>query len=190
MSRSETTTVPPRVNGLDLAALMDVVEAVKQDPKSGLAEFKVKNTWRGQTRSEARVESYRLGGEEIAREFTFPVDEPSELLGTNTAPNPQELLMAALNACMLVGYVANAALMGVRLDRVEIESSGVIDLRGFLGLSEDVNPGYDRIRYVVRVSGDGTPEQLSEIHDIVRRTSPNYMNLTRPVVLDAELVVE
>jgi len=190
MTPSETTSVPTRVNGLDLTALMEVVEAVKQDPRHGMASFKVTNTWRGQTRSEARIESYRLGGEEIARPFSFPVDEPLELLGSNTAPNPQELLMAALNACVLVGYVANAALMGVRLESVEVESSGELDLRGFLGLSEDVNPGYDSIHYVVRVRGDGTPEQMREIHEIVKRTSPNYMNLSRPVRLDAELVID
>lgn len=189
MSRSHTPSAPPRVNGLDLAALTDVVQAVEQDPKNALACFTVKNTWRGQARSEARVESYRLGGQEIPRPFTFPVDEPLELLGTNTAPNPQELLMAALNACVLFGYVANAAVMGVTLEDVEVESSGEIDLRGFLGLSEDVNPGYDRIHTVVRVRGDGTPEQMREIHETVRRTSPNVANLARAVPIESELVV-
>jgi len=189
MSQSDTQT-DHRVNGLDLAALGEVVEAVQQDPKNGLVAFKVTNSWKGQTRSEARVESYTLGGQEIRRPFTFQVDEPLELLGTNSAPNPQELLLSALNACMLVGYVANAALKGITLEKIEIESTGEVDLRGFLGLREEVNPGCDKLDYVIRVSGDGTPEQFREIHEIVQKTSPNFANLTRSVQLDATLVLE
>jgi len=191
MSNENTNSATvSRVNGLDLAALGEVVEAIQQDPKNGLAAFKVTNTWKGQTRSEASIRSFTLGGQEIARPFTFPVDEPAELLGTNTAPNPQELLMSALNACMVVGYAANAALKGITLDKLEIESTAQVDLRGFLGLSDEVNPGCDRMEYVVRIRGNGTPEQFREIHEIVQKTSPNYANLVRPVRLDATLVVE
>ena len=51
-------------------------------------------------------------------------------------------------------------------------------------------PGYEVIRYVVRIKGNGTPEQFQEIHETVMKTSPNYFNITRPVRLDARLMVE
>ena len=38
-------------------------------------------------------------GVEIPREFSIVADEPFELLGTKSAPNPLELLMAAFDAC-------------------------------------------------------------------------------------------
>jgi uncharacterized OsmC-like protein len=126
----------------------------------------------------------------VHRHFTIDADEPFELLGRNTAPNPQELLMTALNACITVGYVAGAAMKGIALEKVEIETSGALDLRGFLGIDATVRPGYEAIRYVVRLKGDGTPEQFQEIHEAVMRTSPNYFNVARPVRIDAELVVE
>ena len=187
---THTDTKAARVNGLDLVALGEVVEAVQQDPKNGIVAFKVTNAWQGQARSEARVTSYHLGGQEIVRPFTFAVDEPLELLGTNTAPNPQELLMASLNACVLFGYVANAAIRGIRLEKLEVETSGEVDLRGFLGLSDTVNPGNERLETVVRIRGNGTPEQFEEIRQAVQRTSPNYANVTRPVPVDTTLVVE
>jgi uncharacterized OsmC-like protein len=118
------------------------------------------------------------------------VDEPLELLGENTAPNPQELLMAALNACIMVGYVAAAAVNGIALKNIEIETSGQLDLRGFLGVDPSVKPGYESIRYVVRIKGDGTPEQFKEIHANVMKTSPNYFNISQPVRLEGELVLE
>lgn len=182
-------TEKPRVNGLDLAALDDTVAAVSADPSKGVAEFRVKTTWKGQTRSESVVEGYALGGERIERHFRIAADEPFELLGTNGAPNPQELLMSAVNACMMVGYVANAAIRGVTLDRLEIETHGELDLRGFLGLSDDVPPGYRRIDYAVRISGDGTPEQYEEMHQAVMKTSPNYFNMASPIAMNGRLEI-
>jgi uncharacterized OsmC-like protein len=184
------TTEPRRVNGLDVDALAQVIEDVGKDPAKGMVRFRVTSGWRGQTRSEATVESFMIGGEEVKRRFVMPVDEPFELLGENTAPNPQEMLMAALNACVMVGYVAGAAVRGIRLEKVEIETTGALDLRGFLGIADDVVPGYESIQYTVRIKGDGTPEQFREIHDTVIKTSPNYFNISKPVRIDADLVVE
>jgi uncharacterized OsmC-like protein len=178
-----------RTNGMDLESLGRLVEEIKSDKTKGFASFHVTSTWKGQTRSEARVQSIVLNGQEIPRQFSIVADEPSELLGQNTAPNPQELLMAAFNACIMVGYVATAAVMGVTLEKVEIETQGELDLRGFLGLDPNVKPGYDSIRYVVRMKGDGTAEQFAAIHENVRKTSPNYFNIAAPIDIKSEVVV-
>ena len=72
----------------------------------------------------------------------------------------------------------------------EIDTEGELDLQGFLGIDPSIRPGYDEIRYTVRIKGDGTPEQFREIHETVMRTSPNRFNLANPIRLTAELVVE
>ncbi|MGE0667094.1 MAG: OsmC family protein [Sphingomonadales bacterium] len=177
------------INGIDVDALGGVVAEVTRDPAKGIVAFNVKSAWKGQTLSESVVESYSIGGQTVPRRFAMRVDEPLELLGTNTAPNPQEMLMAALNACMMVGYAAGASVHGLRLDSVEIETDGQLDLRGFLGIDPDVPAGYETIRYTVRIKGDGTPEQFQAIHETVMKTSPNYFNLSRPIRMDAVLEV-
>lgn len=184
-----TTVVGNRVNGLDLDALQGIVQAVQKNPTEAQVGFRVKTNWLGQTRSESSVESYTLGGREIARRFQVVIDEPAELLGTNSAPNPQETLMAALNACMMVGYVAGAATRGITLERVEIETTGKLDLRGFLGLDDKVIPGYEKLSYTVRIKGDGTAEQFREIHETVMKTSPNYFNISKPIPMESKLEV-
>jgi uncharacterized OsmC-like protein len=178
-----------RVNDIDLAALGDVVEAIGADPAKAIVGFNVTTRWLGQTRSESAVDSYVIGGERVERSFRIVADEPEELLGTNSAPNPQELLMSAVNACMTVGYVAGAALRGIELESLEIVTRGELDLRGFLGLSDAVPPGYRHIDYDVRIKGNGTPEQFAEIHETVMATSPNYFNMSRPVKMNGRLVV-
>jgi uncharacterized OsmC-like protein len=179
-----------RVNGLDLNALGQVVEAVQADPSQAKVAFNVTTRWAGQTRSETLVEGYSIGSQRVPRSHKIIADEPYELLGDDTAPNPQELLMAAFNACITVGYVAGAALHGVTLESLEIRTRGELDLRGFLGLSEAVPAGYEEIEYEVRIKGDGTPEQFAAIHQNVLKTSPNYFNICRPVRVNATLSVE
>jgi uncharacterized OsmC-like protein len=177
------------VNGLDLAALGEVVDAIEKDAGLAKCAFEVTTRWQGQTRSETTVEGFTLGGERIARSHTIVADEPCQLLGSDGAPNPQELLMAAFNACITVGYVAGAALKGIVLDSLEIRTRGELDLRGFLGLSEEVAPGYEHIDYEVRIAGDGSPEEFEEIHRTVMKTSPNYFNMSRPIRMNGTLRV-
>lgn len=182
----DTTTRPP-VNGIDLQALDETIEAISKDPGCATAAFRVKTEWKGQTRSESTVEGFDLGGKHIERRFRIVADEPHELLGTNSAPNPQELLMSAVNACMMVGYVAQAAVRGITLDSCRIETDGELDLRGFLGLDERVPPGYRKLNYVVTLEGDGTRAQYEEIHRAVMATSPNYFNMARPIEMNGRL---
>jgi len=182
-------TVKSRVNGLDLAALDEVVQAIGEDKSKALVSFDVTTRWQGQTRSETTVDGFTIGGERVKRSHTIVADEPNELLGADGAPNPQELLMAAVNACMTVGYVAGAALKGITLDKLEIRTKGTLDLRGFLGLDDGVAPGYEAIDYEVSIGGNGTREQFDEIHQTVMKTSPNYFNLNRPIRMNGVLKV-
>lgn len=176
------------LNGIDVVALSHVVEAVEKDPSKAKVGFDVTTRWSGQTRSETVVQGVTVGGERIARSHVIAADEPTGLLGEDSAPNPQELLMAALNACITVGYVAGASVRGIEIESLEIRTRGELDLRGFLGLSDDVPPGYETLDYEVRIKGNGTREQFEEIHQNVLKTSPNYFNIANPIRVNATLV--
>jgi uncharacterized OsmC-like protein len=177
-------------NSIDTEGLFSVIDEVKKDPAKGMLKFHVNTEWKGGTKSEASAKPIILGGKNIQRPFTILADEPPQLLGEDTAPNPQELLFAAMNACMLVGYVVGASVKGITLENLEIETEGELDLRGFLGIDKSVKPGYDTIKYQVRIKGDGTPQQFQEIHETVIRTSPNRFNMANPIKLESELLVE
>ena len=177
------------VNGLDLGALGEVVEAIEGDSSKARVSFDVVTRWQGQTRSETTVSGFTIAGERINRSHTIVADEPCELLGADGAPNPQELLMAAFNACITVGYVAGASLKGIKLESLEIRTKGELDLRGFLGLSDAVPPGYENVDYEVRIKGDGSAADFEEIHQTVMKTSPNYFNMSRPIKMNGTLSV-
>jgi len=177
-------------NDINVDALNQLIEDVKADPARGKARFNVTTRWKGGARTETAVDFWEFGGQREERTFTIPTDEPPALLGESRHANPQEVLMAGMNACMMVGYAALCAAEGIQLETIEIETDGELDLRGFLALDRNVKPGYDELRYTVRIKGDGTPEQFKKIHEAVQKTSPNYFNVSQPVRLVSELVVE
>jgi uncharacterized OsmC-like protein len=188
---AQTKIVEPAVvNGINVDDLFALVEGVRRDAAKGKTNWRVTTTWQGQMRSRAQVEGFKIGGERVPRRFSIEIDEPYELGGTNCFANPQEHLLAALNACMTVGYVAQCAVCGITLEHLEIETHGEIDLRGFLGVDPRVPAGYENLSYVVRIKGSGTKEEFTEVHEAVMATSPNFYNVSRPVTLKPSLVVE
>jgi hypothetical protein len=79
---------------------------------------------------------------------------------------------------------------GITLERLEIETNGEIDLRGFLGIDPTVPAGFENLSYIVRIKGSATKEEFAEVHEAVMATSPNFYNVLRAVSLKPALVVE
>ena len=178
------------INGIDTDALKMLIGQVAEDSEKAKTYWRVESKWKGGTRSDTEIAGFGFGKERIPRGFTIKFDEPLELGGTNLFANPQEYLMAAMNACMIVGYAAGCAMEGIELEELRIETEGEIDLRGFFGINPDVKPGYDEIRYKVYIRGNGTPEQFQKIHENVNATSPNRFNIANPIKLVSKLIVE
>jgi uncharacterized OsmC-like protein len=176
----------PVVNGIDLAALERTITDFGETLSHAVVQLRVRTTWTGQTRSETMVEACCIGGTEVARRFKVVADQPQELLGANSAPSGQELMLAALNACMVVGYVTQAAVRGIRLTDCRIETDGELDLRGFR-VDAAVLPGCRRIGYVVHLEGDGTREQYEEIHEAVTATIVRGFSTASAVQVGARL---
>ena len=101
-----TSVENTEINGIDVDALTRTIEAVAAHPATGQTRWEVTTRWRGGTRSDT-------GGQRRTKDFPIRVDEPYELCGTNQFANPQEYLLAALNACMVVGYSAVCALQAL-----------------------------------------------------------------------------
>jgi uncharacterized OsmC-like protein len=190
MNAITKTTTPNIVNGINVDDLKALIAGVAEDASKGKTNWRVATTWQGQARSRSEVTGFGIGGEDVPRRFSFEIDEPLELGGGNEFANPQEHLIAALNACMTVGYVAQCAVRGITLESLEIETEGEIDLRGFLGVDPSVSNGYESLSYTVRIKGDATEEQFAEIHEAVQATSPNFYNVSQAVRLNPKLVVE
>jgi uncharacterized OsmC-like protein len=179
-----------KLNGIDTVALKQVMGQISADPSLGKVKFQVTTTWKGTTKSETVIQGYEISGQKVNRIHTFVIDEPKELMGEDTSANPQEYLMGAMNACIMNTYVIAAAMKGIKLEEVVMETEGELDLRGFLGIDKNVIPGYKELKYKVRLKGNGTKEQYEAVHKTVVATSPNYYNISNAIKLNTELVFE
>ena len=180
---------PAVINGIDTDGVKALIGNVAEDATNATTHWQVTSSWKGGTRSDTKVSAYGFGKEHIKKDFTISIDEPTELGGTNQFANPQEYLLAAMNGCIMVGYVVGCSMEGIELEELRIETEGDIDLRGFLGLDPDVKPGYDEISYTVHINGNGTPEQFQKVHETVCATSPNRFNVANAIKLNSKLVV-
>jgi hypothetical protein len=72
---------------------------------------------------------------------------------------------------MTTTMVYHAAVRGIKLEKVESELEGDIDLRGFLAISDEVRPGYQQIRINFKVETD--PENVATLMELIK-LSPVY----------------
>lgn len=178
-------------NGIDVAQLTDAIEMISDNPEVGHFRFFAKTAWDGALKCTTEIDEFDQGGDRIhTQEFHVSGDEPEQILGERTAPNAVELLLAALGSCLNVGYVANAAAMGIELNDLRFDMEGDVDLRGFLGISEEVRPGFGDITCTAYIDADASEETLEELRDRVESTSPLVDNISHAVPLQTDLVVE
>ncbi|MEJ2539085.1 MAG: OsmC family protein [Gemmatimonadota bacterium] len=187
---SETTIDRPRnrapLNGVDTPTLFATIDAVAGQRDLARFSFRATNTWQSGTHSRTSIRSfYGAGGEhEHVREFTIDADHPAVLVGTDQAPLPVELLLAALASCLTGGIGNIAAARGVQLHEVTSEVEGEMDLQGILGLSDEVRNGFSRIRVDFRMRGDAPEEKLRQIAEQSKARSAVLDMLTNGTAVD------
>ena len=185
-----TTQTPTLVNGVNVDQLVATVNAIQQNPDLARFQFRAHNEWIGGGHSRTSIQGfYGAGQEDTSRSRPFIVegDEPPVLLGGNAGANAVEAVLHALASCLAVGFIYNAAAQEIHVESLSFELEGDLDLRAFLGLSEEVRPGYEGIRLTYRVKSDAPREQLVKLCDYVQKTSPVLDIVRNPVPVTISL---
>ncbi len=171
-------------NGVDVEQLVQTVSAVKENPNLAKFRFRATSRWMGGGHSRTTIQGfYGAGQEDTSRTKAFVIegDEPAVLLGQDNGPNAVESVLQALASCLMVGFSYNAAAQGINVKSLEFDLEGELDLHGFLGLSEEIRPGFEGIRLVYRTDCDAPPEKVAELWAHVQKTSPVLDILRNPV---------
>jgi uncharacterized OsmC-like protein len=177
------------VNGIDVGQLFGTIDSIKENPEIARFNFRATNQWIAGTHSQATVKNfYGAGMEDSSRDpMVFELDEPPVLLGTNLGTNPVEYLLVALSGCLTTTMVAHAAARGIEIRKVESRYEGDIDLRGFLGLSDTVPVGYQRIGVYFKIDADVSESQKEELVAMARKYSPVFNSIAKPVPVSVQL---
>ncbi|WP_338603680.1 OsmC family protein [Desulfoferula mesophila] len=180
---------PKTVNGINIDQLFATIEQIKGNAEIAKFKFRAKNQWVGGTHSQATVKDfYGALQEDDARDaVVFHLDEPPILLGTNAGTNPVEYLLVALSGCLTTSMVAHASAKGIEIRGVQSRYEGDIDLRGFLGISEEVPVGYQAIRVFFKIDADVSEAQKEEMIQTAQKYSPVFNTITRSAPVKVEL---
>jgi hypothetical protein len=71
--------------------------------------------------------------------------------------------------------------MNIEVDQLQLEFDGELDLRGFLGVDNDIDAGFPELKFVYHVKGNGTQEQYNALMDRVIKHSPNFNTMKNEV---------
>ena len=165
--------------GFDKDRLSEFIKRVQDDPAAGGTVWTATTHWQHGFKSEAKIRTHKV-----------PMDEPTELGGSDTAPNMVEVVLGAYGCCLTTGFVANAGLLGIELERVDIHLAGDLDLQAFFGLKppHEVAPGYTEVRAIIKLTAPTASEQqLRNLYDSVVATSPVGAIIERPVKVVTQL---
>lgn len=183
---AEQTT--PLINGADTARILELADNMSKDENFAQFQFRVLNQWIHGSRSRTSIQGFFAGGEENTdrkQPLNVDADEPVFLAGKNTAPNSVEYVLHALTSCLNGTIVAHASVRGIILDELVLSAEGDIDARGFFGVSDKVNKGYNRIRVNINVKTDADTDTIetlamySPVYEMVSRAVPVDVTITK-----------
>jgi putative redox protein len=164
-------------------ALIDVIVATQADLRANadhaVATFSANARQIEGLRSETKI-----------RQFSLTVDEPPNLGGTDTGPNPVELVLASLATCQEITYRAYATALGIPLESVSVKLEGSLDLRGFFAVKDGVRAGFSEIHGVVNLRSHATAADLAKLKEVVDAHCPVLDILRAPVPVDLTLKTE
>jgi uncharacterized OsmC-like protein len=160
-------------------AIQNLIETVSKKPQLATSVFRAS--------SFSEQDSFAIRSE--IRGFSTVMDEPLELGGTDTGPNPVEMLLAALGGCQEIVYRAYAAVMGLKIDRIEVHAKGYLDLKGLLNLAE-VPSGLSRVSFTTRIISDEPEEKIRQLAELVEKHCPVMDTLMRSVDVSGKVEVQ
>ncbi len=118
-----------------------------------------------------------------AAHWKFICDVGTQQGGNDAGPGPGILERGALGACLAIGYVSWAAVMGVPLERLEILVESDFDAAGQFGVTDEP-PGWQRIRYKVFVESSAPEEDVMRVIEKADRHSPVRDDFTRAIPIE------
>ncbi|MEN0055217.1 MAG: OsmC family protein [Mucilaginibacter sp.] len=176
------------LNGINLEGLNAYSQLITEKPDEAISTYGVTAKWLGGVKTMIHTHNQNVGTKEAVKDFNFTIDEPEELLGSNSFPTPQDYLLGGLAGCMMLGFVVGASAKGIALQSVELRINGNLNLRGFLNIDSSAPVGFDQIEFNYAVKGSGTQDDYDEIIKHVQQFSPNYRTITDAVKILATKV--
>jgi uncharacterized OsmC-like protein len=176
------------VNGVNVIQIHAVIGAIDDDVGFGQFQFRAQNRWINGGLNRSEIRDFYAGGREDdtrTQPFTLDADEPLLVAGEDSAPNSMEYVLHALVSCMTGTMVYHAAVRGITIAGVRSHIEGDMDVRGLLGMDNDVRKGFNHVRVTLTVDSEADVDTLTEcalfspVYDIVSNSLPVDFQLVK-----------
>ncbi|MBC8953291.1 OsmC family protein [Xenorhabdus sp. PB62.4] len=135
----------------------------------------------------ATVESVgRLKMKCSSRDFTFHIDEPESLGGTDEAMSPIEALLSAFGACQCIVAKSFARKHKIKLNDIQVKVEGELDTDGFMGKNKNAKLGFSKITSKFYIDADNTEQEIRDFIAFVE----NHCPVLDTIVNTPEIVTE
>ncbi len=180
------------VNGVDVAALGELVSGFKADPKKASFEFRSSTDWQSGAVVNSTFTGHKNNGVDVrrARPHQLAGDEPVALLGTGKHVGPAGHLLHAASHCLMVTTAYHGAARGIQIDSMRVDAEGSLDLQGFLGLNDKVKPGFKHIHLTAHIDSPNSSEEVFELFQYAQGRSPICSTVRHPVNVSWEFDIE
>jgi uncharacterized OsmC-like protein len=177
------------VNGVNVTKLIGTMDAIRSRPSLSKFNFRAKGEWIEGVHNQITINDFYGAGQTHTRSrpFVYDEDEPPVLLGEDQGANAGEYALAALSSCLTSTLIYYAAAQGVAIDEIETALSGDVDVQGFLGMSENVRNGYEKVKVTFKVKSEAPKEKIRELVELAQKRSPVFDIFTNPTPVEVSL---
>jgi putative redox protein len=138
-----------------------------------------------------KVSSRHIRGlytETMVREHLVKSDYGEAAGGTNLAPNPIELLLSAVAACIEAAFYEFAVHEGFTIHSLSAEVEGTLDLRG-LFMIDDVPAGFRDLKYTFTIESPDEEKDIRKLAEKVIAHCPVVDSLLKPTCISGEIAI-
>lgn len=118
----------------------------------------------------------------------FIIDQPAAMGGEGLGPNPMEIFLSSLPACICaIGrIIANQERLAV--NAIEVDVEGDIDKDVLLGKTEEGRAGFVEIRAFVKIDAEMTDEEKEDYLERITKRCPIADNIMNASVIKETVV--
>ncbi|WP_369427498.1 OsmC family protein [Providencia sp. PROV236] len=124
-----------------------------------------------------------------ARNFSYYLDAPSIMGGTDSGMTPVESLLAAIGACQCLVTKFFAVQKGIVLKDVKVDMIGEFDGDRLLGINEKAELGFSKIISKFHIKAENSESEIKEFIDFVVHNSPVNDSIKPSISLLTEVYV-
>ena len=176
-------------NGVNVQALLDARQALKDAPGATKFNWRASCRWKNGTYSETTIQKFHGLGQEQSHKktFAFDADHPEIFAAEDRGVTPVEFLLVGLASCLTAGIAAVAQNRGIQLRSVESKVEGTMDIQGILGIDSDVRNGFSGIKVTYDIDADATPDEIRAVVAQSQKRSAVYDIITNPTNVKVEV---